>query len=262
MWFKMELCCAEKYSTAEVNKKIIYDRNFCRLVIKSAYIAEKIRPGQFILLYLSETAGRILPRPFSVYAANPAREEITLIFEIVGPGTALASSLEQGSEIRVLGPLGSSFPAPGSGSLLLAGGMGIAPIAFLARSTDEPLTLLYAVKSADQLAVSAGDLKRDGLKLLVVSEDGSCGAKGTALDILNAQTDIYTALYGCGPKPMLSCAAAYCRDRGIKAWVCLEEKMACGIGACLGCAVKTVAGYRCVCSDGPVFEAEEVVWDG
>lgn len=253
---------AYSYSTAMVkNKQAIKDR-YCKLTLEAPETAAKALPGQFVMLYLPSDYGPMLPRPFSVFAADRKKGLISLLFEIRGRGTDLAAGINEGSGIKLLGPLGNCFPEPPPGALLLAGGLGIAPLAFLAKSTKAPVTVLYAVQKADHLACQSEELTRPGLTLHLTSEDGSIGNKGNAIDLLAMHLKQASALYSCGPRKMLSKAATMAANAGVECFLSLEERMACGIGACLGCAAETVEGYKRVCSDGPVFAAEEVVFNG
>lgn len=249
------------YSTAIVkNIQVINDR-YCKLTLKAPAQAAKALPGQFVMLYLPGEYGPMLPRPFSIFAADREKELISLLFEIRGRGTDLAAGIDEGSGIKLLGPVGSNFPEPPPGALLLAGGLGIAPLAFLVKNTKIPVTIIYAVQKADCLACQPEELTRPGLTLLLASEDGSIGYEGSALDLLAIHLEQASALYSCGPRKMLSKAASMAAKAGVECYISLEERMACGIGACLGCVTETAQGYKRVCSDGPVFAAAEVVFD-
>lgn len=204
----------------------------------------------------------MLPRPFSVYRADTLSGEISLLIEIKGKGTALLAETAPGVSLKLLGSLGRGFPDLPPQSLLVAGGAGIAPLAFLAASTAAPRTLLYCARSADLLVCSGADLELPGLSVVEATDDGSRGVKGTAADLLSNRIKGSGAVFACGPRPMLAAVKEICSRAKIETWFSLEERMACGIGACVGCAVATTGGYRLVCRDGPVFPAEEVILDG
>lgn len=241
---------------------MIINSRYCRVTLKAPLIVEKAEPGHFVMFYMPRHKGFLLPRPFSIYSLDRDREELTLFFEIKGRGTKdLAAALSEKFQCRLLGPLGKGFPPPPSGSIFLAGGLGIAPLVFLASSTEVPRTLIYAVKTAGQLACPAEDLNMPGLSVHFVTEDGSRGHKGSAIDFLYYHIAEAAALYACGPKQMLTKAAEIGFKAGVETWISLEERMACGIGACLGCVAGTSKGYRRVCCDGPVFPAGEVDFD-
>jgi len=203
----------------------------------------------------------MLPRPFSIYRADSVTGELDLLIEIKGKGTGLLAKTGTGAALELLGPLGKGFPVPPAGSLLVAGGAGIAPLAFLAASADVPRTLLYCAQTASRLVCPHADLDFPGLSIIEATDDGSRGEMGTAADLLLNRIEGAEAVFACGPRPMLAAVKEICLQAGIKAWFSLEERMACGIGACLGCAVATTGGYKRVCRDGPVFSAEEVIFD-
>ena len=142
--------------------------------------------------------------------------------------------------------------------------MGIVPLVYLAAASANPCAIIYAACTAAQMVCPAADLDIPGFTLLETTEDGSRGEKGTAIDLLsrllNTDFDRYRAIFSCGPRPMLKAVADLGRLTGLPTWISLEERMACGIGACLGCAVATSEGYRRVCHDGPVFSAEVVIF--
>lgn len=228
--------------------------------LQAPLIAGEAEPGQFVQVFIPfEHRHNMLPRPFSIFEANREKKEIAILIGVRGRGTALLAASEPGSTWRLMGPLGRGFPLPLPPSpLLVAGGMGIVPLAFLARSTSRPRTLIHGARTAAQLVYPRSELDQPGLKLLEATDDGSRGVKGTACDLLTGLIREAGAVFACGPRPMLARVQEICRCEKTAAWLSLEEHMACGIGACVGCAVQTVDGYRRVCRDGPVFSAEEV----
>jgi len=238
------------------NKKV--GEHHYRLTLKAPAIAGEAKPGQFIMLYLNKQDGVLLPRPFSIYLADKAKGEIVLLFEVRGCGTNILAKASEGSFFKVMGPLGRNFPNPSGQSLLLAGGMGIAPLVFLAASARVSMVMIYGAKTNQMLVCPPEDLINPMVSVIRVTEDGSFGEKGTCLDFLEQYLANTVEIYACGPMPMLSTVADLGKQHKIKAWLSLEERMACGIGACLGCVTATAGGYKRVCADGPVFPAEEV----
>jgi len=216
------------------------------------------------MLYPPPNRQQQLPRPLSIFKVDHKRGELTLFFQVRGEGTGIFADAEAGSTIKLLGPLGTGFPALPENSLLVAGGVGIAPLVYLATAAAKPCSMIYAACTAAQLVCPAADLKISGITVLETTEDGSRGEKGTATNLLSrllsADADRYGAIFSCGPRPMLKAVANLGRLKGLPTWISLEERMACGIGACLGCAVATREGYRRVCYDGPVFPAEVVIF--
>ncbi|MCR5279491.1 MAG: dihydroorotate dehydrogenase electron transfer subunit [Lachnospiraceae bacterium] len=205
----------------------------------------------------------LLPRPISICEVRD--NMIRLVFRVAGKGTAEFSDLVAGERIRILGPLGNGFPldkAEGN-VVLMGGGIGIPPILELSRKLKavNPVSIL-GYRNADTFL--SKDFAEYG-NVLFASEDGSVGAKGNVMDALKASGIKPDVIMACGPMPMLRAIKAYAAEQGIKAYISLEERMACGVGACLGCVCKTVhkdehshVNNARVCTEGPVFSAEEV----
>lgn len=242
-----------------VTEKQVIAPGYCRLSFKAPHIAETAYPGQFVMVYMNFCYRHLLPRPFSIFTRNRDKEEVSLLFAVKGQGTELMAAAEVGSLWKISGPLGSGFPALPEGSLLVAGGIGLAPLTFLAASTEKPRTLIYGARTASQLICPPGVLDLPNLEVIEVTEDGTRGERGTAADLLLGLLPGPPALFACGPGPMLRAVKTLCLHSGTPAWFSVEEKMACGIGACLGCAVQTPKGYSRVCREGPVLSAGEVL---
>lgn len=231
------------------------------LVLKVSF-AEDVIPGQFVSLY-SRDASRLLPRPISICESSPEEGTIRLVYRIAGAGTSEFSKLIAGEKIEVLGPLGNGFPVKEyaeSRVLLVGGGIGIPPLLSCARKlTDKTFAVGY--RSETYLLE---DLESEAT-VHVATEDGSLGTPGNVLDAIKADGVKADVIFSCGPKPMLRALKAYAAEVGIPCYVSMEERMACGIGACLACVCKTtgIDGHSHVhntriCKDGPVFLAEEV----
>jgi dihydroorotate dehydrogenase electron transfer subunit len=223
------------------------------------------RPGQFVNVSVSEELA--LPRPFSV-AGIPARGRFDLLVEVRGKGTRALAEMPVGGSVRVLGPLGTGFTMPGEGgaALLVAGGIGVAGLRLLAQELRRGYHRLHALvgaRSAEGLLHHVLPAPTgDGEVLLeTATDDGSEGFHGTVTALLERVLDEREAperVYCCGPPAMIAAAAEVTAARGIACEAALEEMMACGVGACRGCVVDTKSGYRCVCSDGPVFDTSEL----
>jgi dihydroorotate dehydrogenase electron transfer subunit len=230
-----------------------------------------ITPGQFTMVMIDDKGETILPRPFSFHNFEGDNEIywFDLIFKVVGIGTDRMAKLSAGSIIKVLAPLGNGFPEPPphSKALLIAGGMGIAPLFALIKrlkASAIPLWVFYGAKSKNDLICLTELLKVEGITVKIATEDGTKGKKGMVTDLLEEQRDEDTGqrvIYACGPEPMLKTVTKFAERHKMPCWVSLEKRMACGIGACLGCAVKTKSGYERVCKEGPIFEAQEIVWE-
>lgn len=251
------------YATVIDNSRVGGD--FFRLSLR--WEALEILPGQFIMLRVRDSLDPFLRRPFSVYDSTRTRTEV--LYKVIGKGTAMLSALSAGERVDMLGPFGNGFPLPGKGKslVMVAGGIGIAPFYLLARTVGNRgnPALLYGARGRAE-AMLLKDFKRHGLRLRVTTEDGSVGVKGVVTDILREELGDRAVIYTCGPAGMLKEVSRVARERGVKCYVSLERAMACGIGVCLGCAVKTKkqpagAAYSMVCSDGPVFDSEDIEWE-
>ena len=243
--------------------------------------AAEAHAGQFVSFYLDDPS-RLLPRPVSICDINRRLSALRFVFRIVGEGTRQLSLLKTGDTVDVLGPLGNGFPlekAAGKRVLLCGGGLGIPPMLGCVRDLyDEPCAAeggagLYPRAVAAAVGYRHDTFLKDDFEELcavyTATEDGSCGAKGTVLDAIARNTKPVDLVFACGPLPMLRALAAYAKENDIPLYVSMEERMACGVGACLACTCNTkeedphyhVKRQR-VCTDGPVFPAEslEALW--
>jgi len=250
-------------------------------------------PGQFIQVYCRENEfGPLLPRPFSLFRINSNHGESInsweILFRKVGRGTSWLSRRQPGDELEILGPLGRGFslfaeqnggllnPSASASSntntstrarrsLLIAGGIGMPPLFALAERLYDLKTqiiLVYAGKTREDL-IFLEEWRRLAHHVCLVTEDGSAGFKGLATEAV--KTEIYSKgvdfYYSCGPRPMLKAVQTLLATLEIPGEISMEERMACGVGACLGCAIKTSGGYKRVCREGPVFRGDEVIFD-
>jgi dihydroorotate dehydrogenase electron transfer subunit len=224
-------------------------------------IAGEVRPGQFAGVYANR-GELILPRPISVCDAGDG--VIRLVFRITGPGTRAISRVKPGGRLRLTAPLGNGFPLRAGGrAAIIGGGIGVPPLLMLAkRAASESVHAFLGFRGKPFLVE---DFRKTPAEVVIATDDGLEGFQGTSVEAAKASGVQFDVIYACGPRPMLKAAAEYAAVIGAEAYVSLEERMACGIGACVGCAVKTpsAAGtrYAKVCSDGPVFEAGMVEWD-
>jgi len=252
--------------------------------IEAPDIAAAAQPGQFVTVKCNDLT---LRRPFSVHQVSS--REISLLFKVTGKGTLWLSRRKKGDTLDIMGPLGKGFAInPSAANLLLvAGGIGIAPIVFLMQRAlpDHQVTLIHGASTAACLyPFSPSDKSRarvaslpDQVTYVPVTEDGSAGYKGKATDVLPDFLDWADQMYACGPLDMYKAMALqlnasqlegekkghWGRQSNLKLSRCqisLEVRMGCGFGACYGCSIKTKKGLRRVCRDGPVFELDDVVW--
>jgi dihydroorotate dehydrogenase electron transfer subunit len=244
--------------------------------LESAYLAKNSRPGQFVLVKVQENVTDPLLRiPLGVHKVR--KKSIHLLYKVVGAGTELLHSREKGAMLSVLGPLGNGFDlsplikvkGKNARAILIAGGHGIAPLYALAEAAKKKTGKIdfFTGACAKKHVLCVRELKKLGTKTYIATEDGTCGCKGYVTEPLrkylekNKQDLEDAAIYACGPRPMLAAVAKEAEKYKVPAQVSLDAYMACGIGTCLGCAIETTGGYKLVCKDGPVFDAQEIRWD-
>jgi len=237
-------------------------------------------PGQFVMVRFPDRADPLLARPLSVYGYSREAEwgRLELLYRVAGKGTALLSGVREGRTLQVLGPLGRGFRIlPKQRTVVLvAGGIGIAPLTFLAehyRSLPAPLggreIVCYAGARCSEALVGVERMEDLCSRVVVTTDDGTCGVCGIVTEPLERDLPSLppgeSVLYACGPRPMLQCLAAIVGEGGVPCQVSVEERMACGLGACLGCAVAVrgasdSVSYVRVCKEGPVFDIHELDW--
>jgi len=285
---------------AKILSNINIGSNYYKMSLEAPYIAKAAKPGQFVMVRCSDSTGPLLRRPFSIHRVK-GQKGIEILYEVIGKGTEILSEKKKKEYIDVLGPLGNGFSfsslvpsafakasadrRPSSLVFLIAGGIGVAPLIFLAEKlvSAKPIVLIGA--KTKKLILCEKDFKKIGAKVHVATDDGSYGYKGFISelfkDMLRRTTDAcppkpwrrrkgrrttdegrLTTICACGPELMLKAIADICNKEKIPCEVSLETKMACGFGACLSCAVKLKGGssYKLACKDGPVFNADEITW--
>jgi len=258
-------------SFANITQNIQIAPDIYLMEIESPEIAEDAQPGQFLHIRCSDALLPLLRRPISIADADKKTGSIKIIYRVVGQGTQLLCQKKPGDRLDIIGPLGNGFPMPDKGktSIIIGGGIGVAPLLYLAKNIAKeqmnghlPIVLLgFATK---QEAFGIEFLNSLHVKVEICTDDGTFGYKGFPTKLLKEYLKQYQEksnliLYACGPKPMLSGIKDIAACENITTYLSLEERMACGVGACLGCSVKSSqAGYKKVCKDGPVFEAGEI----
>ena len=241
-----------------------------RLSLAAPGIAARAHAGQFVMVDCGAGYDPLLRRPFSVHFA--AHDELILYFRVVGKGTEILAAVRPGDELSLLGPLGQGFKLEQETlAVLVGGGIGIAPLLLLAKEladADNPAAaIILAGRAKTEVAPLAAFFQPWTNNLIFATDDGSFGMRGRAGDALaSLPPEPAPMVYACGPQPMLAAIASFCRDHKMKCQVSVESAMACGMGACLGCArpAKQAAengDYVHVCLDGPVFDAEVLSWD-
>ena len=247
------------------------------LWLRAPKVATEAKAGQFVSLY-SDDGGHILPRPISICEIDRKVGRLRLVYRVVGYGTREFAGLVPGDRIRVMGPLGNGFPVDENirknrkNAILIGGGIGIPPMLSVLHAIREcqdeenPCSITAVVGYRDRHDFLSDNLYKESDNLLIATDDGSRGTHGTVIDALNENHTTGDVIYACGPTPMLRGVKKWGEEQGIPVWLSLEEKMACGIGACLACVCKSkdtddhsMVKNKRICCDGPVFSADEVI---
>ncbi|HEY6011128.1 MAG TPA: dihydroorotate dehydrogenase electron transfer subunit, partial [Nitrospirota bacterium] len=243
-------------------------RGYYRLVLKAPEIAKKSRPGQFVMLRVTDTMDPLLARPFGI-SSLITKSSIEIYYRVVGKGTTLLTRRETGQTVGLLGPLGNGFPMPEKGTtpLLIAGGSGFPPLHFLSVRAGAKAHLFVGARDKECLPpVSVlKNFRERTAHVHIATEDGSVGVRGMTTDLLlsflNTKPKAAPVLYACGPHAMLAAVGRIAADQGIPCHVSMEERMACGLGACMGCSIPQKAGgYKRACKEGPVFDSRDIDW--
>lgn len=229
--------------------------------LQAEEIAACAKPGQFISVYVNDKS-KILPRPISICGIDAEEGSLRIVYRIAGEGTKQMSDYKAGDTVKILGPLGNGFTMKQEKAILIGGGIGIPPMLELAKQLDCTKSIVLGYRDSQMFLKDEFEPYGD---VFVSTEDGSAGTKGNVIDAIKDQGVEGNVIYACGPTPMLKGIQAYAAENEIEAQISLEERMACGIGACLACVCQSkevdehskVHNKR-VCKDGPVFDAREV----
>ncbi len=249
-------------------------------------IASSVRAGQFLHIRINESLDPLLRRPFSIFDLRKkgSAAYVTILYKLAGRGTKILSEMRCGTELDVLGALGKGFGTDNkelktAPVILAAGGIGIAPLYYLARFLRKQYgpkqrILLFAGMDTKKELVGLDYFKKQKIEVMVSTDDGSRGFKGYVSGLVNKYLSNHKTLtpkpyiYACGPLPMLKAMSGICRKFGIAGQVSVDEMMGCGVGACLGCVIRardTALSkrivYKRICKDGPVFDVNEIVWE-
>lgn len=253
-----------KETARVVSQEKLADDVFSMWLYAGAVAAEAVA-GQFISLYCTD-GSRLLPRPISICETDREKGELRIVYRVVGKGTEEFSHYAAGQTISVLGPLGNGFFKKNADALLIAGGIGIPPMLELAKElkNEYGCQIKIVLGYRDNKMFLSDELEQYG-DVYIATEDGSFGTKGNVMDAIAVSGVTGDVIYSCGPKPMLRAVKAFGAERNIETQLSLEERMACGIGACLACVCESrekdehsqVHNKR-VCADGPVFYAGDV----
>ena len=286
---------------AKLIKNIEVIKNYYKIVLLCPEIAKEALPGQFVQVKVNVGYEPLLRRPFGIHRVrhkdttpglkgqagvplSAARhksqepgEQIEILYQVLGPGTEALAKRKSGEYLDIIGPLGNGFEfrtkyqVP-STEILVAGGMGVAPLVFLAdrlvkrgtRDEGRGTIALIGARTREQL-LCVDEFNKLGCGVRIATDDGSRGFRGKVTGLLQkvlhgTRHTIHCTIYACGPRPMLKEISRLAKQYNLPAQVSLEEHLACGIGACLGCVVNTIDGYKRVCKEGPVFQAQEIIF--
>ncbi len=265
---RSDKCAQKRVVTGKIVSKTQIAAGHFQMGLLCPYIARNTRPGQFIQVRVSRLYDPLLCRPLAVYRSRG--DVFDMLFKVVGRGTRILAEKAVGDTIDIIGPLGNGFPVDNDlrRAILVAGGMGVAALMRLAEEMAERrITALIGASTRGKI-VGEKDLADLGAEVHIATEDGSAGHKGMVSELLEKillEVEDSASIFACGPMPMLKVVARIAASCNIRAYVSLEERMACGVGACLGCACQVTSPegetrYKMVCTDGPVFDAQEILW--
>ncbi len=271
-----------RYFRAEIKANRALNTDYFLLTFMPLEDTPEPEPGQFYLIgrFTEEKESAfpgscnmnsydpLLKRPFSLF--RKTRGGLQILYRIRGKGTAMMRETMKGSIIHALGPIGNSYPMPAKDQtpFIVAGGVGIASVFSIAEKlalAKRKAIIHYGARSEGDLLM-VGALRKVARMLSITTDDGSCGEQGCVTDAFSTfisrflSSETGAVIYACGPRPMMAALKGIVKGRGISTYVSMEESMACGIGTCLGCVVRTVSGHKRVCKEGPVFDINEIVW--
>lgn len=237
------------------------------MVLQTENIAKAAKAGQFVSVY-SNDASKLLPRPISLCGIDREKGTLRLVYRVTGEGTGTEefSRLKAGDTVKILGPLGNGFTVvPGKKAFLIGGGIGVPPMLQLAKemkASGEDIQVVMGYRNSDTFLLEEFE---EVAETFVATEDGSLGTKGNVIDAIKNEKLNADIIYTCGPTPMLCALKAYAEENNMECYISMEERMACGIGACLACVCKsrekdahTNVNNKRICKEGPVFNAKEV----
>ena len=240
-----------EYSSCEVYSNIQVSTNIYEMKLRGDFNGE---PGQFYMLR-SWDIEPFLSRPISI--SNLDENYLTFLYEVKGKGTKLFSNLKRGDLLKLTGPIGTGFPQDEKGRIgIVAGGIGLAPMIYLCSRLHNSIDLYVGFR---ENSFYTDEINKYVNKLFISTESGLEGYRGFITEVFEPEK--YDVVYTCGPTPMMKKIAEMCSERNIPVYISMESKMACGIGACLGCSIETTLGMKKVCKDGTVFKGREVFFN-
>lgn len=258
---------SKEHRTFTIVRKRMLEASYCLMELRptDGRLTEGILPGQFVEI-LAPNNATLLRRPISIHFADYDTDTLTLLIRMVGNGTKAICELAEGESLDLVLPLGRSFKSDfeaGDIVILVGGGVGVAPLLYQAsvlRAEGVKVKMVYGARTASELVVAKSFSQVCDTE--ITTDDGSAGTHGRVTDSKCFRDELRAArmVQCCGPAPMMKAVAARCKAESVACEVSLENMMACGLGACLCCVEKTVKGNVCVCTEGPVFNIEELTW--
>ena len=231
------------------------------MTVHTPEIAATVYPGQFSMIYL-ENGELLLPRPISI--CDTSDENLRFVYQVVGKGTEAMAKLQKGENVKILAPLGKGFftgqdaRTPLKNVALVGGGIGTPPLLLLAKALKMQGTKMDTYLGFRNNPILIEDFESVVNNLHIATEDGSVGHKGNILEVLQSQNQDYDEILACGPRPMLDALANYAHSKSIPCQLSMEERMACGLGTCVGCVLKVSGTYLKICTEGPVFYSDNI----
>jgi dihydroorotate dehydrogenase electron transfer subunit len=232
------------------------------VTVEAGALAQIARSGQFAHLYVP---GKTLRRPISICEIDRENETLRFVFQIRGEGTAQLAQLQRGETLDLIAPLGRGFSLGDSSrrAVFVGGGIGVPPLLEAAKAFGENAVVIAGFRNQGSVILKE-DFEKNGNQVMIATDDGSLGHHGLVTDCIKDLD--FDVIFACGPTPMLKAVCKIAEERAVPCQISLEERMACGVGACLGCACKIKKDgqefYGHVCKDGPVFDYKNVVWEG
>lgn len=261
---------AATHTAVLVSKREVIPGTF-HFVLHAPVLARQSRPGQFVMIQVQDGTDPLLRRPISL--SGISGDAVELLFQVKGRGTQFMAAWEPGRSVSLIGPLGNSFIIPDAlkTAVLVAGGIGAAPLLYLAKTLvalrDLQRVFFFGAKTGRERALVEGCIVNEDFEYIFVTEDGTQKFQGFVTDTLAGELERKkinakgACIYSCGPTPMLKKVALIAAAHSIPCQVSLEAHMACGVGACLGCVVEAKGGFKRVCADGPVFDSSVLGWN-
>lgn len=248
----------------KVRETVAVGKQFVLLRLTDSEPLPEMLPGQFVEVRVDNTPSVLLRRPISIHYYNKENNELGLLVQLIGDGTRWMATLKAGDTLNVVLPLGNGFTLPTStdeSPLLVGGGVGVAPLLYLGMKLKEMSvtpTFLLGSRTENEL-MQIDEFKKYG-PVYITTENGAVGEKGYVTQHSVLANNKFSQVYTCGPKPMMMAVARWAKSANVPCEVSLENKMACGVGACLCCVEDTKEGNVCVCKEGPVFSIDKLSW--